>query len=894
MPVPIGLITSFIPASLKEKLADSLVELLAGSAERLGGEQGDQIAGKIRKFSSRGQLLQSVDCALEAGMGRFIEEYTSQDEDLVDAIQGDELFWRSEVVQDALVKLVSRPGAWLREERETVLQHFETVLPQRVNRERVDKAVSFLLRCIAEELWSLPGAHEIREAYSIQFQEISAEAQREQVALARQQLQATTQMNADLRQALLQLIGLVEQKLLAAPARAAMLASPRPHHNLPQPTYTQFVGRDEELAWLRQRLSPDDPVWQIAITGIGGVGKSALALAIAHEYRQRYEELSPEERFEAIVWVSAKEEVLTAFGREPAEVPEQVLHKLEDVYTAIARVLEREDITRAQAEEQNALVKSALKRQRTLLIMDNLESVKDDRIKAFLRNLPHGTKAIITSRESLDVADVKPLTGLRWEEAEALIEEECRVREVALTSQQRKRIFELTSGLPLPIKLGIARMVGGESFALVDRWLGDAVGELPEYCVKGQIDLARARDPNAWMVLLACTLFDRSAGASREALGEIAALSLADRDKALAHLQRLFLVNRTPDDRFWLLPIVQRYANVEFADKTESQSVVDRWLDWLVQFVRQHSTLLERDTRIAYEFDHEYPNLLSGIRLCRSLGRPKTLYDLAEGTWDYTYRAGAFVEMNEIVQAALDAANTNRNERQLARVSVQLSRLAYVRGQYDDALLQSDHAALMSEQSGNYRDLAVALALKAYILSVMNRLSESEAVACAMLRASQHYNDTDLEMLAADRLAAIAAEKGNYEPASEWVDIAEKGIIALGATCRLSSLYHRRGYILIREGRFREAEAFVLQALESNHVWRERQYVAANKTYLAFIYANTERLELARRTAEEAFGIYDSLGMRAKAAWLKDLVEILYRDPPGPIEDWFYLYAAPR
>ena len=362
------------------------------------------------------------------------------------------------------------------------------------------------MRCIAEELWSLPGAQEIREAYSIQFQELSAEAQREQVALARQQLQATTQLSADLRQTLLQLMTLVEQKMLAAPAPVAMLASPRPYHNLPQPTYTQFVGRDEELAWLRQRLSPADRAWQIAITGIGGVGKSALALAIAHEYQQSYDELPPEERFEAIVWVSAKEEVLTAFGRERANVPEQVLHTLEDVYTAIARVLEREDITRAQPEEQNALVEKALKRQRALLIMDNLESVKDDRIKAFLRNLPPPTKAIITSRESLDVADVKPLTGLRWEEAEALIEEECRVREVPLTPQQRKRIFELTSGLPLPIKLGIARMAGGESFAAGERWLGDATGELPEYCVKGQIDLVRERDPNAWTVLLACAL----------------------------------------------------------------------------------------------------------------------------------------------------------------------------------------------------------------------------------------------------------------------------------------------------------------------------------------------------------------------------------------------------
>ncbi len=124
--IQLSFVTSFIPSRLKEKLADSLVELLAGSAERLGD---DQIAGRIRKFSSAAPLLQSIDRALEAGVGRFIKDYMSQDEDLVEAIRADEIFWQSEMVQDALVKLVSRPSAWLGEERETVLRHFETVLP---------------------------------------------------------------------------------------------------------------------------------------------------------------------------------------------------------------------------------------------------------------------------------------------------------------------------------------------------------------------------------------------------------------------------------------------------------------------------------------------------------------------------------------------------------------------------------------------------------------------------------------------------------------------------------------------------------------------------------------------------------------------------------------------
>ncbi len=859
--------TSFIPERLKEKLADSLIELLAGSAERLGG---DQIAGNIRKLSSRSDLLQSVNRALEAGIGRFIQEYMSQDEDLVEVIRADDLFWQSEAVQDVLVKLVSRPGAWLREERETVAYHFETVLPKRVNRERVDKAINFLLHCIAEELWSLPGTQEIREAYSIQFQELSAQAQREQVGLARQQLQATTQMSADLQQALLQLIGLVEQKVLAAPAPVTMLASPRPYHNLPQPTYTQFVGRDDELAWLRQRLSPDDQVWQIAITGIGGVGKSALALAIAHEYRQRYNELPPEERFEAIVWVSAKEEVLTTFGREPAEVPEQVLHRLEDVYTAIAHVLEREDITRAQPEEQNALVKSALKRQRTLLVMDNLESVKDSRIMAFLRNLPQGTKALITSRETVKVADIKQLFGLRWEEAERLIEEESRMLKAALAPQLRKSIFQLTSGLPLPIKLAIGRMAGGETFAAVERWLGDATGELSEYCVKGQIDLARERDPNTWTVLLACALFDREAGASCAALGEIADLSLADRDNALAHLQRLFLVNRMDVERFWILPIVQRYAAIRFSDDNSIQQLAERWLSWLTGFVKRQS--IQPET--SYDFEtlrgigEEYPNLRLAIEWCLERENWPSLISLCGGTYPYAYQTGLYNDLVRMLELWLTAAVQMSDTRAMGHANLHLGRLRWIRGGTDEATVQESRCYL--DRAEQYLDvvadrpqLAEIWATRTQIFMALSQFEEAEITAQRIFALGKDPDNQSIQCLGARHFGEICAIRGEYEKAHLWLDKAEHWAQQLGFPRAVSGVLSRRAIVLEMQGDLSAAERVLSQALELNRSLREPRFVAYNKRQIARVYEAMGRRQLARQMAEEAREIFERLGLRA-------------------------------
>jgi tetratricopeptide (TPR) repeat protein len=378
---------------------------------------------------------------------------------------------------------------------------------------------------------------------------------------------------------------------LDVPALPPIIERLRPYHNLPQPDYTRFIGRQQELEWLRRCLTPNDRVWQMVIAGIDGVGKSALALALAHEYHQGYNELPADKRFDVIIWVSAKEEVLTVTGREKAAPAGLIFRTLDDIYTAIAHTLEREDITRAVPEEQDRLVGKALREQRTLLIIDNLEAVADERVKSFLRNLPQPTKAVITSREWLDVADMLKLLGLSPQEAEKMISEEETVRAVRLEATQRQKLVERTAGLPLPIKLSIGRMASGETFEQVLRWLGNlTTGDLPEYCVKGQVDLCQQRDSNAWRLLLACSLFDRGAGATRDALGFVTDLPIADRDDGLTLLQRLSLINRTDVDRFWMLPIVHEYAASELAKLTDIGKIFrDRWVSYFHTFFNTDS-----------------------------------------------------------------------------------------------------------------------------------------------------------------------------------------------------------------------------------------------------------------------------------------------------------------
>jgi LuxR family glucitol operon transcriptional activator len=196
------------------------------------------------------------------------------------------------------------------------------------------------------------------------------------------------------------------------------------YHNLPQPDYGQFIGRETELAQVMRQLRPYPHSQHALVTidGVGGVGKSALALEVAHRYL-RDPSISSDERFDALIWTSAKQTVLTAEGIVSRK---QVLRTVDDIYTTIAVTLEREDIIKALAEEQSELIRKALTQQRTLLIVDNLETVDDQAVLEFLRELPAPTKAIVTTRHRIDVAYSIRLQGLPEADALKLLKKSAR------------------------------------------------------------------------------------------------------------------------------------------------------------------------------------------------------------------------------------------------------------------------------------------------------------------------------------------------------------------------------------------------------------------------------------------------------------------------------------
>ena len=204
--------------------------------------------------------------------------------------------------------------------------------------------------------------------------------------------------------------------------------------------------------------------------------------------------------------------MLTADGIAPRQ---QITRTLDDIYATIAIRLEREDIIRSRPEEQDERVTKALTRQRTLLIVDNLETVDDERVNAFLRELPAPTKAIVTTRHRIDVAYPVRLTGMPKEDGLALVAQECDKKGVTLTEVEAEKLYDRTGGVPLAIVWSIAQMGYGYGVEAVLRRLGQPTSGIAQFCFEGTV--RRIRGTDAHRLLMALCLFPTDA--SREALG---------------------------------------------------------------------------------------------------------------------------------------------------------------------------------------------------------------------------------------------------------------------------------------------------------------------------------------------------------------------------------------
>jgi LuxR family glucitol operon transcriptional activator len=314
-------------------------------------------------------------------------------------------------------------------------------------------------------------------------------------------------------------------------------------NNLPPPAHTAFVGRRTEIIRLLELLSSGHAAHLITVDGIGGVGKTTLVLEAAYRCLRASTGEMPNANvpsFDAIIFASAKQDVLTPYG---ILARYQAQRTLRDIFREIADTLDRLDITGTTPDDQPNRVRQALARQHTLLIVDNLETMQDKQeIIAFLYDLPPQIKVIITTRERALFSPIR-LEHLSEADGLRLIHHETQDKGVQLEDEQAMALYRRTGGVPAAIVYAVGQLANGYSVEGTLARMVQATGDVARFCFSGSVTPLRGQP--AHRLLMALAMFPKRP--LREAVIHVAGLRTDPiaADDGLAQLQCLSLVSQS-------------------------------------------------------------------------------------------------------------------------------------------------------------------------------------------------------------------------------------------------------------------------------------------------------------------------------------------------------------
>jgi hypothetical protein len=227
-----------------------------------------------------------------------------------------------------------------------------------------------------------------------------------------------------------------------------------PVGHLPIKAYRELVGRDALIGDIMSGLR--DPVgkWIVAIDGMGGIGKTALAREVADRCLSG-------RLFDEVVWEQASREEFTGAGHREGIGTLTT----ETALDAIGRQLGAFDVPRLTGAEKEARVRALLRGQRVLVVLDNLETAKESQneIAGRLHPLLDPSKAFLTSRHRFkgDVYAIH-LSGLDEGGALRFIRQEAEEKNIghvaAAETDELGQVARSTGGSPLALKLVVGQL----------------------------------------------------------------------------------------------------------------------------------------------------------------------------------------------------------------------------------------------------------------------------------------------------------------------------------------------------------------------------------------------------------------------------------------------------
>jgi tetratricopeptide (TPR) repeat protein len=593
----------------------------------------------------------------------------------------------------------------------------------------------------------------------------------------------------------------------------------KPNNNLPHFPY-KVLGREEELNQLLKHLSLSYRMPFIIVDGIGGVGKTSLVLEAAFRCweakHNRSESNIP--LFDAIIFTTAKENKLEFPGILNKLQSRRRLQKtLDDIFYIISLTLNHPEIFEGKEEDKIEKVYEILKQQSTLLIVDNMETMTDeaqDKVISFLSDLPHTTKAAITTRRRRWMSNGIHLSELSQDQSIELIQRQAVDKGIEISREQSEKLYERIHGIPIALIYTIGQIAGGHSIDVVIDRKTPLPDNITRFCFDSSLELFR--EEHSRKLLMSLAIFHDAP--RRETIIEVAGLKTEPMyivDDAFAELYQFSLVTRN-DNRYSMISLTREYALAELAkEQNFEKDARERWIKWYIDLAKEHGGLDWGDWVAQYQpLEEEWGNLQAVFNWCIDEERYQNVRELYSYLTDFTR----------------------------------------IKCHWNELLDWTTWLIEKSQQQKDPKTTVEALLQQGWILSLKGKIekSEIEKGEALLKRAWEQRLDVNIneQCAIAERIAYVYSVKNDNELAHSWLDKAESLWENIKDKDKESKKIISRIYLTLRSHRAR-IYAALSEYEQAKSIFREMIDLAEKINLLRFVIETKRELgEIAKAQRE--------------------------------------------
>lgn len=661
-------------------------------------------------------------------------------------------------------------------------------------------------------------------------------------------------------------LGVSTGNLSLLPEKTSQQLSDKKEH-IPRrlPRRNEFIGRKEEKKECHKALLSRSYI--ISIEGIGGVGKTSLALEVAYECLFASENNSSDEiaKYKSFVWVGTKDQGVT----------------LDNILDEIAQTLEYTFFMKQHLDEKRKTIIKLLKDNPCLLIIDGFENIKDDNVRIFLRDsLPEPSKVLLTTRVQTIESRSIPLRGLPDIDAIELIRSHSQeLQLIAINNADSKillRLCKATGGLPLAIKWALGQIKQkGQSLDAVLEFLYNAKGDVFDQIFSRSWNLLSEESQRILysMTVFADSTFQEAISAASgvpfgfefdEAIGQLVEMSLVDTADILELSQK----------RYSLHPLTRVYANrkLEFEYQT-THEIKERLATFFEAYTREHGGLwnLEGSQRLALDIS----NIIPIIKWCWQEKIIEIGVNIFDNIRYFMVNYGLWDTALEVAKDAIGLfpLNLNKPSKRLAKWQVKLAvfriwPIAWIyrfREKYELSKNEINNSLEIFKRINDTDNISMAKRHLGLVYLKAGEFDKSEIY----LRESFEYekNKQDvyrIHLLTAD-LADLALQKNDLDTAQELSKLVLDDLHPIEDRQCIARFYRVLGSIARQQGDLHNAKTLCTKSLHFTEGLKYLDGIADASFELAQIEVEMGQKEAAHQNYQHAHELYKALGMELRA-----------------------------